>query len=263
MEYSEEHDLAEHKVDVDRLFQALASADCALDPCALVLDVGGGAGMHSAMLAPHVQKVTCTDFHDQNSRFDGQFVKLLKEKFVRNGYDFPLASFEFHAVDATRLIYRDGLFDLVVSFNAFEHIPRPDQALAEVLRVTRSGGLIYITFDPIWTCDTGSHFSHRVSQPWQHLLVDDDIYCAQMTEAGAESWETEEYRVAMNRQRLPLYRDLFDESQSRAQIMFRQEWSGVANPGNEAHPNFAAALARGYAKEELLTRGMALLLKKR
>lgn len=78
-----------------------------------------------------------------------------------HSYGCPLAKIEFHAVDTTNMIYHDGLFDLVVSFNAMEHIPDPEAALRKMIRVTRPGGLIYITFDPMWTSDSGSHFYHE------------------------------------------------------------------------------------------------------
>lgn len=87
----------------------------------------------------------------------------------------PVDRLEFDVTDAMDLMYRTGWFDFVYSINAFEHIPDPARALAEVGRVLRSGGYAYLSFDPAWTADTGSHFQHRVSEPWAHVLLDDEF----------------------------------------------------------------------------------------
>jgi len=52
------------------------------------------------------------------------------------------------AADAGHLPFPDGAFDLVVSFSALEHIPRPldrQRAFAEIARVTRPEGHVAIT----------------------------------------------------------------------------------------------------------------------
>jgi SAM-dependent methyltransferase len=252
MQYCESRDLAEHKDEVDKMLGMLAVANESLAPTAWVLDVGGGAGMHSAMIASRVQKVICTDFSDQNARFGGEFVKLLHEKFARNGYDFPLVNFEFHTGDATNLIYKDSMFDLVVSFNAMEHIPDPGLAFSEMFRVVRPGGLIYLTFDPIWTCDSGSHFYHRVPRPWQHLLHSDDEYVDAIISAGGNAEEVDDFRHAMNRRRLSYYREMFDRWRDRAEFVLEYR----------EHENFARCIAANYSEEELMFRGMAKVIRK-
>lgn len=219
--------------------------------------------MHSAFLTHIASRVFCTDFADQNARFSGEFVKLIAEKFERNGHPFDRSKLEFHQGNAMDFMYRDGWFDLVVSFNAFEHIPDPAQALAEAVRITAPGGLIYITFDPIWACDSGSHFSHRVPAPWQHLLSSDDEYCLMMRDAGAEQSELDEYRTAMNRKRLSVYTDMLDDARHHVDELHRTEWSGVVNEESKEHRNFSAALAKGYTHSDLLTRGISTLLRKR
>jgi FkbM family methyltransferase len=261
--YDEAGDLAQHATDIGHMFSALDAAGESLAADARILDVGGGAGMHAAMLAGRIGRVVCTDFIDQNARFDGKFVALLREKFVRNGYDFAVSSFEFARVDAMDLVYRDDLFDAVVSFNALEHIPDPVRALEEMLRVVRPGGLIYVAFDPVWTCDSGSHFAHRVPEPWAHLLLDDDAYSERILAAGGDAVEVDEYRHAMNRKRLAVHRAAFDALRERADFLVEWEWSGTTHPDHSLHPNFAAVVALGYSEDELLFRGMCKLLRKR
>ena len=53
----------------------------------------------------------------------------------------------FRAMDATRLDFRDGEFDIVAASMVTHHIPDWDRALSEMVRVLRTGGyLIYRDF---------------------------------------------------------------------------------------------------------------------
>ena len=263
MSYSEETDILQHADDVRKMFETLRAAGCQTDDLGLMLDIGGGAGIHSALIAEHARRIFCSDFRDQNARFGGEFVKLLLEKMQRHGLYFPIERLEFHTGDAMRLFYRDGLFDTVVCFNAFEHIPEPSQALDEMLRVLRPGGYLYLTFDPIWTCDSGSHFYWRVPIPWEHLVSDDNAFAALMIGAGAGEDEVREYRVSMNRKRLKHYRELFDGIRDRVDILVEREWPGLSDESNASHPNFAHLLGLGFSQDELLCRGMAKVIRKR
>jgi ubiquinone/menaquinone biosynthesis C-methylase UbiE len=58
---------------------------------------------------------------------------------------------ETRSADAERLPYRDGTFDLVVGHAFLHHIPDPPAALAEMWRVLRPGGAIFIAGEPtLW-----------------------------------------------------------------------------------------------------------------
>lgn len=46
-------------------------------------------------------------------------------------------------------MYRDGYFDLVVSFSAFEHIPDSERALGEALGVAAPGADLYRLQSPL------------------------------------------------------------------------------------------------------------------
>ncbi|WP_187313256.1 class I SAM-dependent methyltransferase [Lysobacter capsici] len=261
--YCESADVNEHRVDVERMWQLLNSLGLKVPADAVTLDVGGGAGGHSAFIANDVGRIYCTDYFDQNARFGGELVKLLQEKLVRHGHGFPIERLEFHAVDAMNTIYRDDLFDAIFSFNAFEHIPDPCAALKEIVRVLKPGGLAYITFDPIWTCDFGSHFQHRVPRPWQHLISDDAEFVEMMKQAGGSDDEGSEYVHAMNRRRLSYYRDLFKSMRGEVEFLHEGEWSGCVVPGSESHENFQQCLSLGFSREELLLRGMVKVFRKK
>jgi len=46
--------------------------------------------------------------------------------------------------DAHRLPFRNGIFDCVFAFNVFEHLENPRLAAAEILRVLKKGGSLFI-----------------------------------------------------------------------------------------------------------------------
>jgi SAM-dependent methyltransferase len=75
--------------------------------------------------------------------------------FARQGFDTtevdlnpasveapPADNLRFVRGDARALPFEDGAFDVVVTFQALEHVPDPWRALEEMLRLARPGGLV-------------------------------------------------------------------------------------------------------------------------
>ena len=261
MSYSEADDLDVHKNEYERMISTIRGAG-GPEHFRRALDIGGGGATHSAFMTLIAERVYCLDFIDQNIRYNGEFIKLLREKFIRNSVLVNLDRLEFHAGDAMNLIYKDNSFDLVASFNAFEHIPDPERAAIEVVRVLEHGGLAFITFDPIWTCDTGSHFYHFVPSPWEHLLVPTETYVDQMASAGANDDEVNDFKYAMNKVCLSTFRRVFQGNLPGAEIVSYREWSGTSDESHHRHPNFQHAINAGYSEEELLTRGIEVVLRR-
>ncbi len=63
-----------------------------------------------------------------------------KERLALQG----LEAAELKVADAERLPYKDDFFDLVYSWGVIHHSPDMEQCLKEIVRVTRSGGIIKI-----------------------------------------------------------------------------------------------------------------------
>jgi len=262
--YDEAADFAEHRTQMESMDTTLAACGVFVDwPTATVCDVGGGGGLRAGLLASRAKRVHCADVIDQQARYGGEFVKLLAEKLERHGHHLPVDRFAVDVTDATRLMYRDGWFDFICSVNAFEHIPDPNLALTEIARVLRPGGHAYISFDPIWTADTGNHFQHYVPEPWAHLVLDEAQFVARMRGAGAEDWEVNDFHLWLNRHRLGVYQRLFGVSAKELglNVLAQQSWSGVVDDANLLHENWELAL-KTYSREELLTRGMYVLMRK-
>jgi ubiquinone/menaquinone biosynthesis C-methylase UbiE len=138
MEYSEQTDFDEKSQVLTTLLKRFEHYQFnGISPKATVLELGGSGGVFGGLLSNSVGRVIVSDIMDTQVQYQGEFPKLLKEKFLRNGHDFSFGKIEFHVADAMKLPYRDDYFDLVVSVNAFEHIPDPIMALREALRVTK------------------------------------------------------------------------------------------------------------------------------
>lgn len=262
-QYSEPDDFKEHQQHIEQMDKALGSIE--ISPSAHVLDVGGGQGMHACFLAQRYSLCYCLDVIDYQSLYGGEYYRLFKEKCERNSVIFNHQQLRFIECDAMDILFRDGFFDFVTSFNALEHIPDPLRALGEMVRVTGKGGIIYLTFDPIWTADTGSHFIHRVPEPWTHLIDSQDEFVSKMRKAGASDSEVADFRSGMNQRRLPYYLDIFSQITKRndIEVLDHATWSGLADPSYEAHPNYNKCLKLGYSKEELNIRGMRYIFRKK
>lgn len=266
MEYSERSDFEEKSQVLSTMSARLAKYKITSDfSMAKALEIGGAGGVLGGLLSKQVGRVIVTDVVDTQLHYNGEFPKLLKEKFIRNGYDLSLEKIEFQVADAMQLPYKDDYFDLVVSLNAFEHIPDLVVALREAVRVTKKGGSIYLSFDPVWTADSGSHFAHMVKEPWAHLINDTEEFCDQMVCAGAGEELTREFRLAMNRKPISIYRDTFPEELRALEVsaLYMEKWSGCVRDEFKDHPNrFAAAKSLGCSADDLLIRGFCFIVRK-
>ena len=93
------------------------------------IDVGTGAGTLALALAPLVREVVGVDV-----------VPELLEAARRAA---P-ANVTFVEADATRLPFEAGGFDLVCCRRTLHHVARPEVVVAELARVTRTGGHLFV-----------------------------------------------------------------------------------------------------------------------
>lgn len=266
MSYSEQTDfeektnvLAQMRARFDRygMMQDISSAN--------TLEIGGAGGILAGLLSSRVKRIVVSDILDSQTIYKGEFPSLLKAKFQRNSVDFEFKDIEFHVADAMNLPYRDNNFDLVVSQNAFEHIPDPTLALKEAVRVTKKGGLIYLTFDPIWTADSGNHFMNFVSEPWRHLVCSTEKFCDEMRASGASETQLDDFRHGLNRKPASVYSIDFPKilRSLKVEKFHVEHATGCVNDSFKDHPNrFAAAKALGCGADDLLIRAFNFCIKK-
>ena len=66
--------------------------------------------------------------------------------------------------DGMRLPFRDAGFDVCYSSNVLEHVPDPWRMATEMVRVTRPGGTVFLSYTVWW----GPWGGHETS-PWHYL----------------------------------------------------------------------------------------------
>lgn len=93
------------------------------------LDVGTGAGTLALALAPLVREVVGVD--------------VVPELLAR-ARERAAANVTFVEGDATSLPFDAGSFDLACCRRTLHHIARPERAVAELVRVTASGGRLFV-----------------------------------------------------------------------------------------------------------------------
>ncbi|BCI50967.1 putative methyltransferase [Mycolicibacterium litorale] len=106
-----------------------------------VLDVGGGPGYFAAAFARHGMDYVGVE-PDPREMHAGPAVTDHTGRYVR--------------ASGTALPFADGSVDVCLSSNVAEHVPHPWRLGAEMLRVTRPGGLAILSYT-IWLGPFGGH----------------------------------------------------------------------------------------------------------
>ncbi|WP_460852862.1 class I SAM-dependent methyltransferase [Nocardioides montaniterrae] len=102
-----------------------------LRPGQSLLDVGAGPGTITADLAARVDRVTATEVGADE-------LELSRATAAQRG----VANIDFRVADVHALDIEDGTFDVTHAHQVLQHVGDPVQALREIARVTRPGGLV-------------------------------------------------------------------------------------------------------------------------
>lgn len=167
-----------------RRYEAVARdlvAACGLGPGMRALDVGAGNGNVALAIAasgasPEACDLTPTLVEAGKARCDAV-----------GEWEIPWA-----VADAEELPFADGRYDAVLSVFGLVFAPRPEVAIAEAFRVTRSGGTVAITG---WTPGSAAtRFGHVASTylpkpedpPPPHLWGDEEVARARLAAYAVE-----------------------------------------------------------------------------
>ncbi len=131
-----------------------------------VLDVGTGTGALALTLAPHVREVVAVDVDAD---------RLEQARTLADGY----SNVEVREADAAHLPFELGEFDLVCERAVLHHVPRPELVLAEMTRVARPGGHIFVIdqlapIDPLVALEL-DRFERARHPAHTRLLSDGDL----------------------------------------------------------------------------------------
>ncbi len=186
-----------------------------------ILDMGCGDGMLGPVLSAYGHSVTLLDYEDwRDSRAQGQH-------FV-------------HADLGAKIPLPDSSFDFICSFNAFEHIPDPQLAMIEMVRLVKPGGHIWLDFNPLYSSPLGLH-AFSLNMPYPQFLFDAALIQRKIAEFGLQDlgrkmttlqplnqWKLADFRQLWNRAdcRVVTYKEALDESHLDIVSRFPQAFRG-------------------------------------
>jgi SAM-dependent methyltransferase len=137
-----------------------------------VLDVGCGEGVLTSQWAERLE--------------DGRIVGIdLDDPKLNAEWDRRRRpNLEFRAEEATRLSFADDEFDMATAIEVLEHVPQPEQTLAEMARVASRWLLVSVPREPLWRMvnmargaywrslgNTPGHLNHWTQVGFRSLLT--------------------------------------------------------------------------------------------
>ncbi len=146
--------------------------------------------------------------------------------------------------DALRLPLADGSVDVVFSSNMWEHVPHPEAVADELLRVTRPGGLLFLSYTN-WLSPWGGH----ETSPWHWLGG----------QRAIRRYERKHGHAPKNRVGETLYR----VSVRRGLAWARSADADVLAARPRYLPDAAAAILRVPGLREVVTWNLLLILRRR
>lgn len=138
----------------DRSYQILKMLPKGGREIITTLEVGCSDGLVSYFFKKLGKKAVAIDINKDN--FDKRAIK---------------EGVKFYQIGVENLKFPDNSIDLIFSFNTFEHLPDPNKALQEIIRILKVDGYIYLSFGPLYMSSEGLHAYHSVTVPYcQHLF---------------------------------------------------------------------------------------------
>lgn len=122
--------------------------------CRHVLDVGCGPGFFSVLLARLGYEVTAVDYTEN-------MLAEARKNATHYGVDI-----DFRRMDAQKLDFEDGIFDLVISRNVLWNLEQPEQAYREWLRVLKPNGTVMNFDGNFYYYVTDAEYGDRTR--WEH-----------------------------------------------------------------------------------------------
>jgi SAM-dependent methyltransferase len=236
-----------------------------------ILEIGCGDSINSVFLALQpVKKLVGIDIDmrirqqsDSGERVRKQVGNILEAL----GQDPDIEAFlerqavDMVTMDATRMDFADDSFDLIISRSAMEHIKPIEQALEEMARVARPGGMIHHNIDPFYWI-RGCHKRGVVDIPWAHSrLNDDDIYRFVVEHEGDSRATKVLNRIqSLNRLTVSQWRELIEAGPYEI-VDWQEQTSEFATEIFREYPEVGETLLEGVGQRDLVTSRIDLWLR--
>lgn len=174
------------------------------------LELGCGDGMVSSALQKKGKEATAVDFSDSffDERAKQAGVRLIK-------------------ADAASMPFENGSFDVIFSYNAFEHFPDPGKVYNECVRLLRKGGYLVMIFQPIYYAPYGMHFYKHVPIPYSQFLFEESLLKKYIADNKLPEFNFETF---LNKWSIDNFRDLwrkYDSDMLRIQYEEIKDYSAL------------------------------------
>ena len=149
-----------------------------------LLDLGCGQGRHTFEALRRGADALAVDLNEA----DLADVQTMVDALAEAGDIKPPAGPVTLKADALDLPFADGHFDRVIASEILEHVPDDRKAIAEIVRVTRPGGLVAVSVPRRWTervCWALSDEYHEVEGGHVRIYRGSQL-AALFTDAGLE-----------------------------------------------------------------------------
>lgn len=166
----------------------------------------------------------------------------------------------------------DASVDLVYSWSVFEHVADVPGVLAELARITRPGGELFIQVEPLFHGPYGSHLQRLVDEPWAHLRLGEDEFLRRAGAARDEVPEHEKDTLYRDHSFEELKRHLIGEYRSLNRITAAELVRSVSAAGFDIADTRLieaegvapdASLLQQYPRELLLTNQVVITARRR
>jgi ubiquinone/menaquinone biosynthesis C-methylase UbiE len=183
-----------------------------------VLDVCSGVGGPARYLAQHYRcRVTGLDITEGRHRAALRFTRLV-------GLDHLV---DFRLGNALEMPFEDASFDVVISEEAFAHVPQKARLIGECARVLRPGGRIAFT-DIVCRDELAAEARARLEHEMTFLELETlDGYAGLLEAAGCTLLECQDLGPLWTRilkERLAMYRSLEDTTVEKFGLAHFQRW---------------------------------------
>ncbi len=130
-----------------------------------LLELGSGDGMLGLLLNCFGHHIILSDIADWRV----PQAKILS--FIQADYSYDLPTKSNH-------------FDLAFSYNSFEHFPDPRSVFLEIIRIIKPGGLIFLSFGPLYCSPWGLHAYRTLRMPYPQFLFSEEFTSKKLEDLG-------------------------------------------------------------------------------
>jgi SAM-dependent methyltransferase len=166
----------------------------------------------------------------------------------------------------------DASVDLVYSWSVFEHVADVPGVLAELARIMKPGGVLFIQIEPLFFGPYGSHLQRLVDEPWAHLKNGEEEFLRRAADARDHVPEHEKDTLYRDHSFAELKRYLLGEYRSLNRITAGVLIRSVSGAGFEIAATRLieaegvvpdAGLLEKYPRELLLTNQVVLTARRK